>query len=478
MAVTTNVPKVTFGPNGFIAPPEQAVLDGVMADYNAAFGGGLNPSLSTPQGQLASSTTAIIGQANDTFLKQTTQVDPAYAEGRWQDGIARIYYLERNPAEPTVVQAQCSGLAGVIIPAGALARAADGNIYTCTLTGEIASNGAVTLPFACTIPGPITCPAGSLSQIYQAINGWDSIVNLADGVLGNDVESRADFEERRAASVAANSRGSLPSVKGEVLKVAGVLDAYVTENVAATPVTIGGATLVPKSIYVAAIGGDADAIARAIWSKKAPGCDYNGNTTRTVFDDSEGYSPPYPSYEVSFEVPPALPILYAVNILNNAQVPSDAVAQIQAAIIAAFAGSDGGARARIGSTLLATRYIGPVVQLGSWAQVISLLVGSNNTPGAVFTGSVAGDVLTVSAVASGVIAVGQTISDALGGIIPGTIITALGSGTGGTGTYTLSNSQGVGSRTIMAARPTLNSVTVNINQVPTISAANISVTLT
>ena len=153
-------------------------------------------------------------------------------------------------------------------------------------------------------------------------------------------------------------------------------------------------------------------------------------------------------------------------------------AQIQAAIIAAFAGSDGGARARIGSTLLATRYIGPVVQLGSWAQVISLLVGSNNTPGAVFTGSVAGDVLTVSAVASGVIAVGQTISDALGGIIPGTIITALGSGTGGTGTYTLSNSQGVGSRTIMAARPTLNSVTVNINQVPTISAANISVTLT
>lgn len=51
------------------------------------------------------------------------------------------------------------------------------------------------------------------------------------------------------------------------------------------------------------------------------------------------------------------------------------------------------------------------------------------------TGSIAGNVLTVSAVASGVIAVGMAVTGA--GVSGETIITALGTGTGGTGTYTV-----------------------------------------
>ena len=470
MVVATNVPGVTFGPNGVQLPSEQAVLDGVMADYNTAFGGGLNPSLSTPQGQLASSTTAIIAEANNKFLKQSTQIDPAYAEGRWQDAIGRIYFLERDPSEPTVVQARCTGGARVIIPAGALAKAEDGNIYVCTEAGEIAGTGFVVLPFACQIPGPIVCPAGSLNTIYQSVNGWDSITNDADGVIGRDVESREAFEERRAASVALNSRGSLPSVQAAVLDVPGVLDAYVTENNAAAPVVAGGATLAGKSLYVAAVGGGLDAIANAIWSKKAPGCGYNGNTTRNVFDTA-GYDAPYPTYPVTFEVPPALPILFAVNILNGPLVPADAVTQIQNTIIKAFSGSDGGPRARIGSTILASRYIAPVSLLG-WAQIVSLLVGSANVTQATFTGAIAGTTLTTSGV-TGAIAVGQTISNDAGTILPGTIITA-GSGS----SWTINKSQTVGSGPVKAVRANANQVVVNINQVPTISADNIAVTIT
>jgi len=68
--------------------------------------------------------------------------------------------------------------------------------------------------------------------------------------------------------------------------------------------------------------------------------------------------------------------------------------------------------------------------------------------GAVVTGSISGTTLTVSAVASGTLAVGQTISGT--GITAGTTITALGTGTGGTGTYTVSASQTVSSTTITA----------------------------
>lgn len=477
MAVTTNVPGPTFGPNGFIIPSAQTVLDGVIEDINSAFGGNLNPALNTPQGQLASSETAVIDHVNQTFLFLTQQFDPAYASGRYQDALARIYFIERNPSQPTVVQALCTGLEGVVIPEGALAIAADGNQYICTEEGTIPPAGNITLTFACLIPGPIPCPEGTLNQIYQSIPGWDSITNVSDGVLGNNVESRAAFEARRAASVALNSIGSLPSVLGAVLNVPNVIDAFVTENDSNSPQTMGGVSLYPNSLYVAVVGGEAQDIGQAIWSKKAPGCAYNGNTTVTVLDTSTGYVPPYPAYSVSFEIPEALPILFSVNIVNSTLVPADAATQIQNAIINAFAGGDGGARARIGGTLLASRYYAPVALLGAWAQIVSIEIGSVNNASADFTGSIAGTTLTVSAVASGTLAVGQTISDITGNLIVGTTITALGTGSGGTGTYTVSISQTVGSETMQSAVASLFEIPVRIDQVPTVSANNIVVTL-
>lgn len=60
-----------------------------------------------------------------------------------------------------------------------------------------------------------------------------------------------------------------------------------------------------------------------------------------------------------------------------------------------------------------------------------------------FTGSIAGNTLTITAMASGQIMVGDTITGT--GVTANTVVTAFVSGTGGTGTYTVNNSQTVGS---------------------------------
>lgn len=376
----TNVPQPTFGPNGFTAPAESAIFAGAIADLQAAFGGNLNPDPTTPQGQLATSWTAVIGFCYGLFCKITTQFDPAYAEGRWQDGLGRIYFLEREPAEPTAVEALCSGLPGTIIPVGALARSADGDTYASTASGTIGSAGTVTVPFACIATGPTPCPPGALNTIYRAIPGWDSITNPSEGVLGRLVETRDAFEQRRAASVALNAVGTLPAIRANVLNVAGVLDAYVTENATDAPVTIGGVTIAANSLFVSVVGGAAADIAGAIWRKKAPGCAYTGTTTVVVEDDNSGYAMPYPSYDVKYTVAAGLPIYFAVSIANSAAVPADAAEQIQAAIVQAFAGTDGGPRARIGAAIYASRYYAPVALLGSWAQIVSIKIGLGAGP--------------------------------------------------------------------------------------------------
>jgi len=370
------VPQPSFGPLGFVAPDEADILVAVKAEINGAFDNELNMDDSTPQGQIAVSQTAAIGNANDSFVFLSQQFDPAYNSGRYQDAIARIYFLSRQGAEPTAVICTCVGLPGVLIPAGSFAVDEANNLYQSTSDATIGAGGTISVTFQNTIPGPTPCPAGTLNTIYQSINGWDTIVNPGDGVLGNNTETRAEFEARRFASVAKNSIGQLSAIRANVLEIPGVLDCYVTENVNNTTTSVGGLTLAPKSMLVVVVGGDDDLIAQTIWRKKSPGCGYNGNTSVVVLDDNVGYQPPFPAYEVSFERPTSLTILFKVNIQANPTIPANAVDLIQQAIISAFAGEDGGTRAVVGAEIFAARYYGAVTSLGPWAQLQNIKIGS------------------------------------------------------------------------------------------------------
>lgn len=89
---------------------------------------------------------------------------------------------------------------------------------------------------------------------------------------------------------------------------------------------------------------------------------------------------------------------------------------------------------------------------GQTQYTIGPLASTPNFIGAQFTGSISGNVLTVSGITSGAVAQGQTLSGP--GIAAGTKIVAFGSGAGGNvnevGTYFLNISQNVASTNIVA----------------------------
>ena len=90
--------------------------------------------------------------------------------------------------------------------------------------------------------------------------------------------------------------------------------------------------------------------------------------------------------------------------------------------------------------------------VGTYTLGLSQTIASSqmytSSPGAIITASMSGTTMTVTAVSSGTLYVGQTIQGA--GITTQTIITALGTGSGSTGTYTINNSQTVASETMYA----------------------------
>lgn len=372
----TNVPPIQFTLTGLDVPQEAAILAGVQADYNEAFGGNLNPALETPQGQLATSTAAIVADANATFAEFVNQVNPDTADGFMQDAIARIYFIDRSPGAPTSVQCVCTGSPGVVIPVGAEAQDTSGNRYLCQEEGTIPVTGNITLPFANVVDGPIPCPANTLTIIYRAITGWDTIDNPLPGVLGRLVETRAEFEFRRENSVALNAHGSKEAIYAAVFDVEDVIDVFVTENVTAAVLPYGATNypLEPHSVYVAVVGGLSQEIGNAIYTKKDLGCNMNGNTTVVVTDDS--YTPPKPTYDITFNRPDALPILFEVQLTDSASLPSNIIDLVKAAIIASFNGVDGSQRQRIGGNILASKFYTPVNRIGDEVSILSILIGT------------------------------------------------------------------------------------------------------
>lgn len=377
---TTNVPLPSLDAQGITAPSTAALFDGVMADFSDAFGtASMSTDPETPQGQLGTSFSAVLQAFIDLHLAFVSRVDPATSSGRMQDAIGRFFAMERIPASPTTVLATCTGAVGTNIPAGALAKTGGGDIYAAVGGGTIPSSGSLELTFQNIVAGPIACPAGYLSTIYQAVAGWDTITNVTDGLPGTAEETPQAFELRRQAELAKNAQGFNAAMRGELLDVPGVVDAIVYDNNTTGPITVRGVTIPAGAQYVCVYGGADAAVAKAIFLKRTPGVPFYAVSpvTVTVADDVSGYTPPLPTYSITFDRPVAAPIKVAVEISNAGQVPADVVAQVKAVVQAVFTGTDstGKGRPAQGGRLLASRFYAPIAALGPWADIVNIKVG-------------------------------------------------------------------------------------------------------
>ena len=382
--MTTNVPQIVWVNGSPVLPSESAILTGVQADIDTAFGGGVNPSLQTPQGQLAQSETAIIGDKNNEIAYIANQVNPSMASGIWQDAIGEIYFITRIPGAGTVVNCTCNGAVGTVIPAGSVAQDTSGYLYSSTTSATIPSSGNVTIQFQNQTQGAIACAIGALNIIYTAIAGWNTVSNPAAGTLGNLVETRAAFEARRSASVAGNSVNSIQAIYAAVTQVPDVIGAFVTDNPTGSTVSYGSTSysLAAHSVCVSVAGGASSAVAQAIWSKNPPGCAYNGNTTVTVYDTT--YPTPYPSYSVTYLIPTSTPVYFLVEIKNNTLLPSNIVQLTQNAVIASFNGQDGGSAVTINSTSYSGRYYANINAINPNVNVIEVYLGLTTSPSTLF----------------------------------------------------------------------------------------------
>lgn len=262
----TNVPQPTFTPTGLQLAGEQAILAGVQADQVAAFataGKTLSTELTTPQGQLASSEAFIVAAWQALFAQLIANVDPLTSSGAYQDALGRIYFMTRNPAvAATIPGVIVTGTPGVTAAAGTLqARSPDGSLWSNqTDVTYDATTGNAAVTFVAAVAGVGPVATPNTLKIYQQVNGWLGIANPNGSVAGVDVESRSEFETRRQESVSIGGIGQAANVRAAVLAVAGVTDCYVYNNGSDSAISYGATSYpIPAHSIAISVTGGADA---------------------------------------------------------------------------------------------------------------------------------------------------------------------------------------------------------------------------
>jgi uncharacterized phage protein gp47/JayE len=361
--------NLIFDPaTGIVAPDTQAIREEVAQEWIDAFHEDGKPDLnvdsSAPAGQLIDALTAEIESKNADVLFVSEQLNPRVAEGRWQDALGFLYFLTRKKAEPTVVECQLTGLAGTVIPFGSLVTSVDGVKLYAQRAIPLGADGTGQGYFQASLPGPVDVAAHTVTQITTITPGWDSVDNDAAGVTGRDVETRADFEARRAASVAKNAHGSAVALEGALNDLSGfqgVLDCRVLENVGPVNQVQYGVTVPAHGVMVCIFGGNDAEIARIIYEKKGGGADTGyfsdpmlGNATvRHIATD---YSNAVYNYRI---LRPYLENFYIKVTLYAPKTRSDSQAILTKALIADFTGTDSHTlqpRVGLAQTVLSTRF--------------------------------------------------------------------------------------------------------------------------
>jgi hypothetical protein len=489
---TTNVPAIQWVNGMPVVPTEQAVLAGREADFTGAYGSGLNLAPTTPQGQVIASDTAIIGAKNSEIAFVANQVDPDQAEGAFQDAIGAIYFLERIAAAGSVKTITVIG-ANITIPAGALVQDPSGFLWAATGAIPIGPTGTSSGTFQNQTTGPIAWPGNTPVTIITQVNGWDQASSSSAAALGRNVEGRAAFENRRRNSVALNSHGTTDAIQANVLEVPNVLSAFVIDNPSNGAITVGSTnfSVAAHSVLVSVFGGLASAIAQAIWTAKDGGCGYNGNTTVTIADTSYplGSQPQYP---VTFQTASPTPVYFVVTLQNNASLPSNIAALVQAAVLATFNGTDAAESvpAGIGLVISGSRYATQInlistavnienIEVALQTAVASESVGTGNGTTETFTHTAAHLSVvpgTVTITAGGIVATDNGL-----GVLAGTGITS-GSINYATGAVSITYSAAPANTTPITmaysfANPTSGIVTMGVDQMPTLVSTSVVVNL-
>lgn len=313
---------------GIVVPDTADLLTEVQDEYKGVFGADLIVDASTPQGALIVAETL----ARDAMVRNNAavanQINPNIAGGIWLDAIMSLTGMYRLPATQSVVSGvTVTGVPGTIIPEGAQAKTAAGDVFETTGSVTISGLGSATVEFQSIESGPVPCQVGALDTIVTGVLGWETVDNTSAAVLGR--ASMSDIAARiyRRKTLAKQGTALAEAISGNLMALNGVRSLSFYENYTSADVTVDSRVVLKNSIRVCVDGGTDSEVAGVLLAKKSLGCNWSGNVTVNVTESVSGQV-----YAVKFDRPTDVPVKCQITI-KVAPGVSDPIAAVKKSVL-------------------------------------------------------------------------------------------------------------------------------------------------
>lgn len=376
--MTNSNNDITIDDTGITIPDTEEIYSNISDEWNIAFGGNMNRDITTPQGQLITSLVTQIDNKNNQLLYILNMLNPKTSSGIWQDAIGYLFFLERKPAQSSIVRCECIGLANTFIPKGSLVKSDRGDLFESTEDKTISSNGTVTINFSSLEKGLVPVENNTINTIVTTIVGWDSVNNkLEKGIIGRLAESRYDFENRRINSIAKNGKSTVSSLYARLRELDGVLDVYVRENKTNYIDVYDNVEIKPHSVYCCVNGGKPMDIGNVIENTISSGCGTSGNTEVEVLITENNVLD-----IIYYQIPEEINIVISIELKKVPESYSEDIPSMIKDYIYnnyyGLANNNTTTRVSIGETVYASRFYQSVALIAG-VYIISIKIGKLET---------------------------------------------------------------------------------------------------
>lgn len=268
--------------NGVHIPTYEDRLDALLSSYRSIFGPEANLEISSPDYQLLSVLARALDDLSQVILVDFASRNPLYASGVGLDLLLPLMGLTRGGATYSTVNLRLTGTPMAVLPAAPRVMDDAGYVWACrTADIQLNAEGTVLVSAVCETPGAVSAPAGSVRRLVSPVSGLTSAVNPDPAVPGTEAETDASCRARYFAAASAPSVGHLEALRDAVASVPNVAACAVYENDGDAADAKG---IPPHSVCAVIAGGNAAAVARKVFEKKAPGIGTYGNLPVTVED--------------------------------------------------------------------------------------------------------------------------------------------------------------------------------------------------
>ena len=213
---------------------------------------------------------------------------PNTAIGTGLDNNVAFADIQRKSSTYSSVQLMITGANGTSLK-GCYALDENDNRWNIPDT-VIPETGMITVDAICSVSGNISALPNTVNKIGTPLFGWYSVNNNNAATPGTDVETDAELRGRFSLAIRSPSltvfeslSAAISALEG-VSRISGFENDTSAESTGTEPPNIP-AGLPPHSVTFIVEGGEDDQVAKAIYSKKTPGCYTNGTTAVQIVSE-------------------------------------------------------------------------------------------------------------------------------------------------------------------------------------------------